>query len=458
VGNIDMTYEEFLSDKRHTSSLHGFKPTFIPDKLFDFQKLLVEWSVTKGRCALFAACGLGKTGCGLTWDENIVRKTNGNVLILTPLAVAPQFVKEGQKFGIECSHSKDGKIKSKITIANYERLHYFNPDDFVAVHADESGCLKNFDAKTTSQVTEFMRRMPYRHLATATPSPNDFIELGTSSECLGEMGYMDMLSRFFKNDQNSTHPNRLWANAKWRFRGHSEKDFWRWVCSWARAIEKPSDIGCDDSPFQLPPVTVNTHMVSANTPANGCLFSLPATNFQEEREERRRTVQERCERVASLIIPRKDQSIAWCELNDEGDLLEQLIPDSRQVSGNQSLEEKEEIIEGFRDGTVKRLITKADIAGFGLNLQNCWHQTCFPTHSYERWHQHVRRSWRFGQKNPVTVDVVLSEGQTRVLDNQRRKADAMSIMFRRLVEAMNDELKIEKSKPTQTPIIKPSFL
>src|SRR5690606_19147120 len=195
-------YPTFLHRKSQVGGDHGFEPVWMPDFLFNFQRALVEWALRKGRAALYADCGLGKTAMALVWAENIVRKTNRRVLVMTPLAVAPQFVEEGQKFGIECEHSRDGKAKSKIVVTNYERLHYFDPCDYIGAVCDESAVLKNFDGQTTAAVTEFLRMLPYRLLGTATPAPNDFIELGTSSEALGEMGYMDMLGRFFKHDQS----------------------------------------------------------------------------------------------------------------------------------------------------------------------------------------------------------------------------------------------------------------
>jgi hypothetical protein len=451
-------YSKFLADKQHVGEDSGFKPIWIPDALFDYQKALVEWSLMKGRGALFEDCGLGKTAQALTWAENVVRKTNKRVIIFTPLAVGAQFVEEGEKFGIECQQSKDGSLKGKIIIANYERIHYFNSKDFVGAVCDESSILKNFDGKTKEQVTEFLRKLRYRLLGTATPAPNDFIELGTSSEALGEMGYMDMLGRFFKNDQNSNHPNRIWGNAKWRFRGHAERDFWRWVCSWARAIRKPSDLGFSDDKFKLPEMILQQHVIEAKIKRDGFLFDIPANTLEEQREERRRTVDQRCTRAAELVKNHPGPSIAWCHLNDEGDLLEKLIVDSIQVSGSDSIDKKEEALEAFKSGKVKNLVSKPDICGHGLNFQHCAHQTFFPSHSFEQFYQAVRRSWRFGQKRNVTIDIVTSEGEARVMENLQRKTANSEVMFERLVASMNRELKIEKKKNSKTKIQLPSFI
>jgi hypothetical protein len=296
--------------------------------------------------------------------------------------------------------------------------------------------------------------MKYRLLGTATAAPNDYIELGTSSECLGYLGHMDMLMKFFKNDQNNikarTYLNRgtNFQNArdgnKWRFKGHAEQHFWRWVCSWARAIRKPSDLGFTDDGFILPPLTEKQHIVEANTLADGMLFSLPAVGLKEQREERRRTIEERCEKVASLVNDTGQPALVWCHLNDEGDLLEELIPDAVQVSGSNSDEEKEERLIGFSDNKFRVLITKSKIAGFGMNWQHCAHETFFPSHSYEQYYQGVRRCWRFGQKRPVHVDVVTTEGELDVLKNLQRKAAQADKMFSNLVAEMNHAISMNR--------------
>jgi len=446
-----MNYREFLQFKTSLKGNHGFEPVWIPDFLFDFQKHLVEWSVMKGRGAIFADCGMGKTPMQLVWAENIVRKTNGNVLILTPLAVSAQTIAEGEKFGIELKRSDNGD-PYRITVTNYERLHYFDPEDFEATVCDESSILKSFDGKYKAQITKFMRKQKYRFLYTATAAPNDYIELGTSSEALGYLGYMDMLNKFFKNTQNNSslrgHMMR-WSGerqAKWRFKGHAEDPFWRWVCSWARACRMPSDLGYNNDGFVLPPLIENDYIVKASRPLNGMLFAMPAVGLKEEREERRMTINERCEKVATIANSTSDPVLIWCHLNDEGDLLEKLIPDALQVAGKHRDEIKEERLIGFKKSQPRVLITKPKIGAWGLNYQHCSHITFFPSHSYEQYYQGVRRCLRFGQKNSVKVDIISTEGEIDVLRNLQRKAKAADKMFERLVYFMNDHLDIDDIK------------
>lgn len=440
------SYEKFLDSKRHLEGDHGFAPLYMPEFLFDFQNALVEWAVRKGRAAIFADCGMGKTPMQLVWAENVVRKTNGRVLILTPLAVSYQTEAEAKKFGIDASRSSNGTLNGQhIVITNYERLHYFHPSDFAGVVCDESSILKNFEGATKAAITDFMRKLPYRLVCTATAAPNDYIELGTSSEALGYLGYMDMLSMFFKNDQNSLHPavrtrfHGMNLCGQWRFKAHAERPFWRWVCSWARALRKPSDLGFSDERFQLPALQVEQHVVSASRPLPGYLFSIPAHGLSEQRQERRHTIEERCRRVAELVDG-KQSAVVWCHLNDEGDLLERLIPESVQVNGDDDNDVKEEKILAFLRGERRVLVTKPTICGFGLNLQFCAHMTFFPSHSFEQYYQGVRRCWRFGQRHPVRVDLVTSEGESDVMANLQRKAQAAERMFSQLVAEMGQEL------------------
>ena len=442
------SYAEFLERKRQIGTHDGFEPIFLPDFLFDFQRSLVEWSLRKGRAAIFADCGLGKTPMQLVWAENVVRHTSKPVLILTPLAVAAQTIREGEKFGIECRRSPDGTARPGINVTNYERLEHFDPSDFAGAVCDESSILKSYDGVRRSQITSFMRKLRYRLLCTATAAPNDYVELGTSSEALGYLGHMDMLNRFFKNDQNTSDTKRKWArqsggSPKWRFRGHAEEPFWRWVYSWARAIRRPSDLGFDDDGFVLPPLHERDHVVTARRLPSGMLFTLPAVGLQEQREERRRTIEERCEKIAALVDHDKP-ALVWCHLNTEGDLLERLIPDAVQVSGSDSDVAKEERLLGFATGDVRVLISKPRIAGWGLNYQHCAQVTFFPSHSFEQYYQGVRRCYRFGQTRPVVVDVVTTEGERDVLANLQRKAAAADRMFSQLVTLMS-ELRIESN-------------
>ena len=439
-----MSYESFLEKKTQEGADHGFPPTCVPDALFPFQRSLLEWACRKGRAEIMADCGMGKTPIQLAWAENMARATDKPVLVLTPLAVAPQTVREGVKFGVEVTRSTDGK-PHRITVTNYERLAHFSPSDFGAVACDEASILKSFDGVRRQEITDFMRKVPYRLLATATAAPNDYVELGTSSEALGYLGHMDMLNRFFRNDTNTTSERRHYGEApKWRFKGHSQAPFWRWVASWARACRKPSDLGFDDGPFVLPELVENTHVVQAKTRAPGLLFDVAGATLPEQREARKRTVRERCEKVAELV--RHDQpALVWCHLNDEGDLLEELIPGAVQVSGADSDDEKEAKFLAFSEGRARVLITKPKIGAWGLNWQHCAHVTFFPSHSYEQFYQAIRRCWRFGQTRRVVVDVVLTEGDGLVMDNQRRKSAAADRMFASLVEEMNNAVTVDRA-------------
>jgi len=449
-------YEQFLFNKSQLSGEFGFAPVWMPEFLFPFQQQLVDWSLRKGRSAIFADCGLGKTPIQLVWAENVHRHTNKPVLIMTPLAVGAQTVREGEKFGIEVHRSATGFVNKGINIVNYERLHYYNPDDFAGAVCDESSILKSFDGARRLEITEFMKKMQYRLLCTATAAPNDYIELGTSAEALGEMGHTDMLMRFFKNDQNTIKPMvyrnkgknfaQLDEGAKWRFKGHAEVPFWRWVCSWARAVRRPSDLGFSDKGFILPQLIECDHLVTAESLAPGMLFALPAVGLTEQREERRRTIDERCEKVAELVADTGKPFVSWCHLNTEGDLLEQLLgKDAVQVSGQDSDEAKEEKFLAFSSGEARGMITKPKIGAWGLNWQHCNHVTSFPSHSFEQYYQAVRRCWRFGQMYPVRSDIVTTEGEQSVLENLQRKAKAADKMFSALVEQMHKAISIERN-------------
>ncbi len=372
--HLDGEYESFLERKAQATETSGFTPEWMPDFLFDFQAALVDYAVRRGRCALFEDCGLGKTPQLLVWAENVVRHTNGRVLVLSPLAVSTQTREQAEHFGVEAHHSHgDIPFGKRIILTNYEKLHLFDWKDFAGVVCDESSCLKSYEGARQKEITEFMRKIRFRLLCTATAAPNDYIELGTSSEALGELGYMDMLMRFFKNDQHTIRPMvyrqrgknfaQLDDRAKWRFKGHAEIPFWRWICSWARAIRKPSDLGFSDDKFVLPMLTEESHLVNARSLPGGMLFPLPAVGLTEQRDERRRTIQERCERAAELASEH-ETSVIWCHLNAEGDLLERLVPDCLQVSGADSEDAKEEKLTAFSRGEVERQIrVTLDAAG-----------------------------------------------------------------------------------------------
>lgn len=436
-------YQSFLIRKQHHATLRGFTPTYRPAFLYDFQSSLVDWSVRLGRAAIFADCGLGKTPMQLVWAQNIVEATNRPVLIVTPLAVSSQTLREAAKFGIPCVRSQDGALSGRpeIVVTNYERLHHFNPADFAGAVCDESSILKNFDGATKAAITEFMRCLSYRLLCTATAAPNDYIELGTSSEALGLLGYIDMLGMFFANDEGSS-ISPLSYRSKWRFKPHAAQPFWRWLCSWARAVRTPSDLGFEDDRFTLPELLERVSIVETSRPFDGQLFILPARTLDEQREERRATLPERCDRVAELAAEHRRPFLAWCHLNDEGDRLEAILPDAVQVSGADSDEAKIEKFEAFALGQVRTLITKPKIGGFGLNWQHCADMTMFPSHSYEQYYQGIRRCWRYGQTRRVTVDIISTEGEADVMGNLRRKSHASAQMFEAMVRAMGQAMSV----------------
>lgn len=439
--NLD--YRVFLERKTHLGNQSGFKPLFMPDFLFPFQRALTTWAIEKGRCAIFADCGLGKTAMQLVWAQNVVEKTCKPVIILTPLSVGAQTIREAHKFGIEAKQSRDGSIAAPITVTNYQQLHKFDWKQFGGVVCDESSILKSFDGSIKIAVTEFMRKIPYRLLCTATAAPNDYVELGTSSEALGELRRVEMMAHFFNHDGGET--------SKWRLKKHAAHGpFWQWICSWARAVRKPEDVGFNGDDYILPKLTTVEHVVSATKPNTEYLFDMPAIGLDEQRAERRRTITERCEMAARLINGTGKPALAWCHLNEEGDQITKMIDSAVQVCGSDSDEFKEETFEAFVAGKIRVIVTKPSIAGMGLNFQHCAHQTFFPSHSFEQWYQSIRRSWRFGQKNPVKIDVVSSAGESGVLNNMKRKAEQADAMFAKMVELINDEIKIQKHKPHTT--------
>lgn len=456
------SYRAFLVRKSQSTEDAGAEPSFLPSCLFAYQHELVTWSFRKGRAAIFADCGMGKALISLVWSENVVRHTGRPVLILTPLAVVGQTVREAAKFNIE-AHRTTGEVTSGIHVTNYEKLHLLNPDDFAGVVCDESSILKSFDGTTRKTVTEFMRRMHFRLLLTATAAPNDFVELGTSSEALGYLGHMDMLGRFFKNDANTADTGRKFGvggggRPTWRFKGHAEQPFWRWVASWARAARKPSDLGYSDENFVLPPLVERDTFVKSIRPREGFLFALPAHGVAEQREERRRTLRERCEKAAEIVSATREPAVCWCNLNDEGDLLETLIPGAVQVSGTDSDDEKEAKFEAFERGDSRVLVIKPVIGAWGLNWQHCAHTTTFAGYSFEQYYQGIRRFWRYGQVRPVVVDRIASDGEVEVLATLTRKAAQSDRMFAELIRHMRDGMDLARDGYGSKGEVVPSWL
>jgi hypothetical protein len=438
------SYEEFIKRKNSIYTGEGIDVDDLPGFLYDFQVHLVRWALSIGRAAIFADCGLGKTPMQLVWADCVARHTGKRVLIATPLAVGFQTEQEGVKFGIDAKFVKGGILpESQIVITNYEQLHKYNSSDFAGMVCDESSILKNFEGKIKGQIVDFMNGMKFRLLCTATAAPNDFVELGTSAEALGYMGVQDMINKFFTKNKTALSRREEYRSGMYRFRGHSERDFWRWVCSWSRAVRKPSDIGYSDDLFNLPELKVDQHIVKARTKDPGRLFELPAVGLAEQRKERSRTVNERCEKSAELVNDTGVPAVVWCQLNKEGDLLNKLIPDSEQVSGRDDDESKEDKLIRFSKKDIRVLITKPVIGGFGLNWQHCSHQTYFPSHSFEQWYQGIRRCWRFGQKSAVKVDMISSEGESEILHNMQRKQESADTMFEMLKDNINNELKLQ---------------
>lgn len=465
-------YATFLHRKTQLGGEHGFAPVWRPSFLFDFQAHLVEWALRKGRAAIFADCGLGKTPMQLVWAENVARHTAGRVLILTPLAVAGQTIAEGQKFGVEAQRVTEAPA-GRIAISNYQRIHHLDPRDFAGVVCDESSILKHFDAQTRKAVTRFLLKIPYRLLASATPAPNDWSELGSSSEAIGELTHSDMIEQFFE-EMDWDERRRLMFNGhftrrislgaldtmsgRWRLKGHAHAPFWRWVSSWARACRRPSDLdpAFSDAAFTLPPLVELDHIVAAARPPDDMLFTLPAISMRRELDERRRSLQERCEQVAALV-DHAEPAVVWCHLNAESALLARLIGGAVEVTGALPEEEKEARIDAFVRGQARVLVTKSKIAGLGLNFQHCAHIGTFATHSFESYYQSIRRCWRFGQTRPVRVDVVWTEGEIRIQERLRRKCARADQIYTEIVAHMHDAQRIAPERPV-APVTTPRWL
>jgi hypothetical protein len=455
-----MNYADFIAAKRHSLGNSGFDPVYMPDSAFDFQRAIIERAVNKGRYATFADTGLGKTLIELSIAQNVVQKTNRPALILTPLAVAFQFLGEAERIGIDdIEQSRDGKFTKNIVVANYERLHLFNADDFECVILDESSILKNFQGATRDAIVAFIKRVKYRFLATATPSPNDFIELGNSSEALGYMGYMDMLTKFFKSTQGSADSNNRSIGEKFYLKPHAERDFFAWVNQWAMMIKRPSDLGFDDSRYVLPELITNTHIVKNDNTlcVNGqfSLFATPARTMSEVRAEQKQTTRERCAKAVELSLGKT--SVYWCNTNDESALLNSMDADAVEIIGSMTIDKKEAILIDFAKGNIKRLITKASMTSMGLNWQHCHDTVYFPTWSYEQYYQAIRRFWRFGQTMPVNVNLVISSGQERVMQALQEKTAKAIQLYENLVQNTNRDFS-HILKEFNQPIQLPEFL
>lgn len=432
-------YNQFIRTKSVRVNKVGFdvEASALNPSLFPFQRSIVEWAVRLGKAAIFAECGLGKTLMQLEWARVIAEHTGGKVLILSPLAVANQTVGEGRKFGIEAHYSRSQMdaegAKEKIIVANYDMLKAFRADYFTGVVLDESSILKNFTGMTKRMILESFESAPYKLACTATPAPNDHLELGNHAQFLDVMQSNEMISRWFINDTMKA--------GSYRLKGHAEKDYWRWVTSWAVCISKPSDMGYEDNGFSLPPLNVFEHVVAVDhtrAQAQGRLFldgTVSATAMWREKAE---TALDRCNE-ALRVVKLDDASpwIVWCDTNKEADILKKLLPDAVEVRGSDTVAHKEDKLMSFSDGRKRIIITKADIAGFGMNWQHCANQADVSVdYSYEKWHQRIRRSWRFGQKSPVNTHLIYAESEGQIVKVMREKQKAHLEMQAQMNEAM----------------------
>lgn len=412
-----MNYQEFLQRKLVTARPCGLSEVPpLSDVLFPFQRRVVERALRAGRYALFLDTGLGKTLCQLEWARHVP----GEVLILAPVAVAPQTVREGrEKLGLEVHHSRDGSVRGKVTITNYERLHLFDPSRFAGVVLDESSILKSFTGKTRNALVDQFRQTPWRLACTATPSPNDHTELGNHAEFLGVMDRLTMLSRWFLNDSSNT--------GEWRLKGHAAFDFWRWVSTWAACVSRPSDAGGDDGPFELPPITLAMHTVESDARPSvetGSLFGFTELSATNIHADKRATLAKRVAMAAELADT-GEHCIVWCESNDESKALARSIPGSVEVVGSDDPDDKEAKLDAFSRGEARVIVTKPSIAGFGLNWQHCAHVVFASlSYSYESFYQAIRRTWRFGQKRNVHVDVVIADSEQGVWRTVKEKMEA----------------------------------
>jgi superfamily II DNA or RNA helicase len=425
---LALSYDEFVASKQITLADSGLStvPQLNP-QLFPFQRDIVGWALRKGRAAIFADCGLGKTPMQLEWANRVP----GRVLILAPLAVAQQTVREGRKFGVELEYARK-TCDSRITIANYEMLEHFNPDDYTGIVLDESSILKSYDGAFRNLIIESFAKTPFRLACTATPAPNDYMELGNHSEFLGALTRTEMLSTFFVHDGGDT--------AKWRVKRHAQRDFWKWVCSWAVMMRKPSDLGYDDDGFILPPLVIEDIVLDVAKPTDGQLFALPAITLQERRQARGATVEERAARVAEIVATKpKEPWLIWCNLNYESHLAASLIPAATEVQGADTREDKESRMLGFSAGLYRVMVSKPSIAGYGMNWQHCPNVVFLGlSDSYEQFYQAIRRCWRFGQQKQVNCYIVTSSQEGAVTENIKRKEKDAAKMAEEMVNNMHE--------------------
>lgn len=428
-----MSYADFLASKRVTDAPSGFDCNNVHPDLFAFQSDIVKWAIRRGRAAVFARYGLGKTLMQLAWASEVSSRV-GTVLILAPLAVAHQTVREGARFGIDVQyHRSQSTDIPPITVTNYEMLEHFDTTRYSAVVLDESSILKAYSGKTKQQIVGSFRQTPYKLCCTATPAPNDFEEIGNHAEFLGVMRRVEMLSTFFYHDGGDT--------AKWTLKPHAEDVFFRWVSSWACAIRKPSDLGYSDAGYDIPPLQLHTHIMDSECATPGFLIEMPALSLSDQRDVKKRTVEERAEAVAELINATDESCVVWGETNAECDRVTDLIRGAVQVAGSDSIEQKESRLMGFADGVHRVIVTKPSICGFGLNWQHS--ATCAfisLSHSFEQQDQAIHRQHRFGQKEKVNAHFFLSKAELPILYNIERKREQAELMSQSLVDHMRESM------------------
>lgn len=430
--------------------------------LFPHQVALVRWSLRRGRSAIFADTGLGKTRMQVAWADVVSRETGGDILILAPLAVAQQTVDEAADCGVAINHAHDAAdVKPGINITNYDRLHRFDASRFVGVVLDESSVIKHHTSKTLQSLLDAFSRTPYRLCATATPAPNDWTELGTHSEFLGIRSRAEMLAEFFVHDGGDTQT--------WRVKGHARQIFWRWVASWGVMLRSPADLGYDASAYNLPPLTVHQHTVesSHDQEATGFLFAMEAADLMERRNARKASIEERVKACAAMVNASSEPWVIWCDLNAEGEALRAAIPDAVEIRGADDEQTKEKRLHDFAEGRTRVLVTKASIAGWGLNWQHCRNVAFVGvTDSWEAYYQAVRRCYRFGQKQEVHVHIFASEQEGSIVSNLKRKEEDARQMAEALATEVLESVKSElfgqsresNSYAANTPINVPSFL
>lgn len=431
-----MDYLKFLDNKNYIRPTKGIdlNGVVLNENLFDFQKDIVNYALQRGRYCVFAGTGLGKSLMELSWADAVVQATGGKVLVFTPLAVAAQMKREGEKFGIKTEHVHQ-ETDDAIQITNYQKIDYFDLSNFAGVILDESSILKNQTGKFRTRLIEECKKVEYRLAATATPSPNDYMELGNHAEFCGIMSYTDMLSTFFTHDGSSTQ--------NWRLKGHAEKKFWEWMATWSVMLSNPNDLGYDGDKYNLPKLHKLQHTVAAKYEPNidtGLLFPMEAQSMSERLNARRATIEDRCKKSAEIVAQKPDENwVIWCNLNDESKYLSDIIQDSVQIVGSMTEDKKEQILEDFALGNIKKLISKPSLTGFGMNWQHC-HNTCFVglNDSFEQIYQAIRRFYRFGQEKEVYAHFIASELEGAVVSNIARKEKQAEHMMSQMIKYSAD--------------------